>query len=83
MRCLASPRHALLAESLGKPSLWVNINDLWYLAQYALGALLALALMFPVYARDTAARRWAPEPVASIAGKTALVAGLGPNGRAR
>ena len=29
-RCLASPRPALLAENLGKPSLWVNINDLWY-----------------------------------------------------
>ena len=26
----ASPRPALLAESLGKPSLWVNIKDLWY-----------------------------------------------------
>ena len=26
----ASPRHALLAENLGKPSLWVNIKDLWY-----------------------------------------------------
>ena len=30
LRCLASPRHALLAENLGKPSLWVNIKDLWY-----------------------------------------------------
>ncbi len=29
-RCPASPRHALLAENLGKPSLWVNIKDLWY-----------------------------------------------------
>ncbi len=29
-RCAASLRHALLAESLGKPSLWVNIKDLWY-----------------------------------------------------
>jgi len=32
----APPRHALLAENLwpkdwGKPSLWVNIKDLWYL----------------------------------------------------
>ncbi len=31
----APPRHALLAENLwpktwGKPSLWVNIKDLWY-----------------------------------------------------
>ncbi len=29
-RCPASPRHALLAENLGKPSLWVIIKDLWY-----------------------------------------------------
>ncbi len=29
-RCPASPRHALLAENLGKPSLGVNIMDLWY-----------------------------------------------------
>ncbi len=26
----AWPRHALLAESLGKPSLWVLINAPWY-----------------------------------------------------
>ncbi len=30
LRCLASPHHALLAESLGKPSLWVITKDLWY-----------------------------------------------------
>jgi len=30
LRCLASPRHALLAESLGKPSQWVIINAPWY-----------------------------------------------------
>ncbi len=30
LRCPASPRHALLAENLGKPSLWVIIKDLWY-----------------------------------------------------
>ncbi len=29
-RCPASPRHALLAENLGKPSLWVFINEIWY-----------------------------------------------------
>ncbi len=29
-RCPASPRHALLAESLGKPSLWVIISAPWY-----------------------------------------------------
>ncbi len=29
-RCPASLRHALLAESLGKPSLWVIINEIWY-----------------------------------------------------
>ncbi len=30
MRCPASPRHALLAENLGKPSLWVIISAPWY-----------------------------------------------------
>ena len=30
LRCLTSPRHALLAESLGKPSLWIINKDLWY-----------------------------------------------------
>ncbi len=34
-RCLASPRHALLAESLGMPSLWVIINETWYYGQAA------------------------------------------------
>ena len=29
LRCPASPHHALLAESLGKPSLWVIINAPW------------------------------------------------------
>ncbi len=29
-RCPASPRHALLAENLGKPSLGVIIKGLWY-----------------------------------------------------
>ncbi len=28
-RCPASLRHALLAENLGKPSLWAIIKDLW------------------------------------------------------
>ncbi len=28
--CPAPPRHALLAENLGKLSLWVNINAPWY-----------------------------------------------------
>ena len=30
LRCPASPRHALLAENLGKPSLWVIISAPWY-----------------------------------------------------
>ncbi len=29
-RCPASLRHALLAESLGKPSLWVIISAPWF-----------------------------------------------------
>ncbi len=35
-RCSTSPRHALLAENLGKPSLGVIIKDLWY--HYSVGA---------------------------------------------
>ncbi len=34
-RCPASPRHALRAEILGKPSLWVITKDLWYKAAQA------------------------------------------------
>ncbi len=30
LRCPASPRHALLTENLGKPSLWVIISAPWY-----------------------------------------------------
>ncbi|MCH7693061.1 MAG: hypothetical protein IID50_06415 [Proteobacteria bacterium] len=29
-RCPASPQRTLLAENLGKPSLWVMINAPWY-----------------------------------------------------
>jgi hypothetical protein len=29
-RCPASPRRTLLAENLGKPSLWVIITEIWY-----------------------------------------------------
>ena len=32
LRYPASPRHALLAENLGKPSLWVIIDAPWYKA---------------------------------------------------
>ena len=34
LRCCTPPRHALLAERLGKPSLWVIINAPWYNANY-------------------------------------------------
>jgi len=30
LRCPASPRRTLLAENLGKPSLWVVIIETWY-----------------------------------------------------
>ncbi len=35
LRCPASPRHALLAENLGKPSLWVIIGAPWYKTRQA------------------------------------------------
>ncbi len=42
LRCPASPRHALLAESLGKPSLWVIINAPWYYVFAEADSLAAL-----------------------------------------
>ncbi len=36
-RCPASPRRTLLAENLGKPTLWFFITAPWYMAQKALG----------------------------------------------
>ena len=38
LRCPASPHHALLAENLGKPSLWVIISAPWYKMVPLLGA---------------------------------------------
>ncbi|MCH7693736.1 MAG: hypothetical protein IID50_09865 [Proteobacteria bacterium] len=35
-RCPASPQRTLLAENLGKPSLWVMISDPWYQPMNAL-----------------------------------------------
>ncbi len=32
LRCPASPQRTLLAENLGKPSLWVMISAPWYYA---------------------------------------------------
>jgi hypothetical protein len=43
LRCLASPRHALLAESLGKPSLWVIINAPWYKAESVMTEIIGPA----------------------------------------
>ena len=35
LRCPASPQRTLLAENLGKPSLWVMISDPWYYVRAA------------------------------------------------
>jgi hypothetical protein len=43
-RCPASPRHALLAENPGKPSLGVNIEDPWY---YSAASLMVMASAVP------------------------------------
>ena len=35
LRCPASPRRTLLAENLGKPSLWVSVTAPWYKVEAA------------------------------------------------
>ena len=44
----ASPRHALLAENLGKRSLWVIIKDLWYKRRFGGGLAAAGRAQRPV-----------------------------------
>ena len=46
-RCPASPRHALLAKNLGKPSLGVIISEIWYqaAASFTPGRLSILRLV--------------------------------------
>ena len=51
------------------------------MAQYVLAAILTLTLRLPAFARAQAERRWAPQEVGSIAGKTVAVIGLGHTGR--
>ncbi len=38
LRCPASPQRTLLAENLGKPSLWVMISVPWYYTGWTRGA---------------------------------------------
>ncbi len=61
-RCPASLRHALLAESLGKPSLWVIINAPWYKPPRFSYGLLPAKLFLRIRQRliDVASRRGAP-----------------------
>ncbi len=59
-RCPAPPRHALLAASLGKPSLWVFINETWYKTREVMNLLWRVdpdtaAYFFPI--RDVASAR--------------------------
>ncbi len=48
-RCPASLRHALLAESLGNPSLWVIISAPWYdsILTFARGPIVVLPMTGP------------------------------------
>ena len=52
------------------------------MAQYALGAVLALSLGLPAFGRAQHERRWTPARVAGIAGKTVALVGLGHTGQA-
>jgi phosphoglycerate dehydrogenase-like enzyme len=51
------------------------------MAQYVLGAVLALTFRLPGFMRAQAGRRWEPREVGSIAGRTLAVVGLGHTGR--
>jgi phosphoglycerate dehydrogenase-like enzyme len=52
-----------------------------YLAETALGALLALATGLPRYLRQQAAQVWRPHPFRPLQGRTMLVVGTGAIGR--
>ncbi len=51
------------------------------MAQYALAAILALTFRFPAFLRAQFDRRWDPQQVGSIAGRTLAVIGLGHTGQ--
>jgi phosphoglycerate dehydrogenase-like enzyme len=53
-----------------------------FMAQYAMAGIYAFAVGLPAFAEAQRAHRWAPGPIAAVAGKTLLVAGLGRTGRA-
>ncbi len=76
LRCPTSPRHALLAESLGKPSLWVIISETWYYSPAA-GSGRGLSGSRRPGSRAAAARRLrpsiGPSSMASIGGTTRSV----------
>jgi phosphoglycerate dehydrogenase-like enzyme len=52
------------------------------MAEYVIAGMLALSMDLPGFMRDKAERRWRCESVAGIAGKTAVIVGLGRTGRA-
>ncbi len=52
------------------------------MAEYVIGGMLALSIGLPRFARCQMDRRWRPERVAGIAGKTVAVVGLGRTGQA-
>jgi phosphoglycerate dehydrogenase-like enzyme len=51
------------------------------MAQYVVAGILALSLRLPQFLRRQVEHRWAPGEIASIAGKTLAVIGLGHTGR--
>lgn len=52
------------------------------MAQYVIGAMLALGIGLAGFMRNQMARRWQFRPVGGIAGKTLVIVGLGRTGRA-
>lgn len=52
------------------------------MAEYVIGAMLALAIGWPAFLRRQRAREWRSREVTGIAGRTAAIIGLGRTGRA-
>lgn len=52
------------------------------MAEYAIGAMLHFALRFDRFKRYQRDREWRPEPLTRLAGKTAVILGLGHTGQA-
>ncbi|MGH9415031.1 MAG: NAD(P)-dependent oxidoreductase [Terriglobales bacterium] len=89
IHCPAAAVHQLLSPELRSSAIVVTNGASVHaetVAEHALALMLALARGLPQAAADQAARRWQPQPwldqLSTLAGATALIAGMGHIGRA-